>query len=93
MDVSRFEADQDLQMIQRKGLNLLNQGNSLLRNLTTFRKVFPWVFIHIPKTAGTSFRVAAENHLGKGRTVRDYGSKAPYTSPLTESQYYTTQDP
>jgi len=93
MDVSRFEADQDLQMIQRKGLNLLNQGNSLLRNLTTFRKVFPWVFIHIPKTAGTSFRVAAENHLGKGRTVRDYGSKAPYTSPVTESQYYTTQDP
>ena len=59
MDVSRFEADQDLQMIQRKGLNLLNQGNSLLRNLTTFRKVFPWVFIHIPKTEANEYTPTA----------------------------------
>ncbi|WP_282146545.1 hypothetical protein [Alteromonas stellipolaris] len=34
---------------------------------------FPLFFIHIPKTAGSSFRVAAERYFGSDETYYDYG--------------------
>jgi len=38
------------------------------------------LFIHIPKTAGTSFRVAAEKYFGEDNTFYDYSAKSPETS-------------
>ncbi|CAM3376404.1 sulfotransferase family 2 domain-containing protein [Halomonas lysinitropha] len=40
----------------------------------------PIIFVHIPKTAGTSFRAAAEAWFGKRRLLFDYGSQARKTS-------------
>ncbi len=48
-------------------------------------------FIHIPKTAGTSFRVAAEAHFGRTRIVYDYGDQSPVTSDSVR-QYLHEQD-
>ncbi len=41
-------------------------------------------FMHIPKTAGTSFRVAAEHYFGRERIVYDYGAASPVTSSLVQ---------
>ena len=38
------------------------------------------VFVHIPKTAGTSFRVAAEDYFGSERVLKDYGADSEETS-------------
>lgn len=38
-------------------------------------------FIHIPKTAGTSFKRAAEKYFGIDGVVRNYGAKSPETTP------------
>lgn len=40
----------------------------------------PIIFVHIPKTAGTSFRASAEAWFGKRRLLFDYGSQARKTS-------------
>lgn len=45
-------------------------------------KVKPIIFVHIPKTAGTSFRVAAKAWFGSSKMLYDYGSQARKTSTL-----------
>jgi len=47
-----------------------------------------WLVIHIPKTAGTSFREALERRFGHNRVVRDYGPQADATSPLVLEHVY-----
>ena len=39
------------------------------------------LFVHIPKTAGTSFRGSLEEAVGSARIAYDYGLKSPLTSP------------
>lgn len=41
----------------------------------------PSFFVHIPKTAGTSFKRAAEKYFGKDGIVRNYGLKSIETTP------------
>jgi hypothetical protein len=48
-------------------------------------------FIHVPKTAGTSFRIAAEMRL-EGRVLRDYGPKATDTSDAIMEHVYRHPD-
>ncbi|WP_311950696.1 sulfotransferase family 2 domain-containing protein [Halomonas piscis] len=48
----------------------------------------PLFFVHIPKTAGTSFRLGAERYFGRERIVYDYGKDSPATSPLTVETLY-----
>lgn len=52
-----------------------------------------WLVVHIPKTAGTSFRIALEKYFGKSRVVRDYGPDAKVTSPLVRRYIYGDEDP
>jgi len=48
----------------------------------------PLFFIHIPKTAGSSFRQAAEIYFGKDLTFYDYGPEYKDTHPkITEYEY------
>ena len=47
-----------------------------------------FVFVHIPKTAGTSFRLGADQYFGEKMVCRDYGPKAPETSEDEQSIYY-----
>ena len=42
----------------------------------------PIVFIHIPKTAGTSFRYGADAFFGSELVCRDYGPESPETSEI-----------
>lgn len=49
----------------------------------------PWLFVHIPKTAGTSLRNAAERYFGD-RILRDYGPTAKATSPEILEHVYAT---
>lgn len=48
----------------------------------------PLFFIHIPKTAGTSFRLGAEQWFTKSRIVYDYGKASPATSSLAQQALY-----
>lgn len=49
------------------------------------------LFVHVPKTAGTSFRTAAESYF-KNRVVLDYGKAAPQTDELVREYVYTKED-
>jgi hypothetical protein len=53
---------------------------------------FPLFFIHIPKTAGSSFRVAAEQFFGSESTYFDYGKGAKETHPDILKYEYELQD-
>lgn len=46
-------------------------------------------FIHIPKTAGTSFRLAAEQVFGARRIAYDYNAKADQTTDTVRRHIYT----
>ncbi|MFC6669093.1 hypothetical protein [Marinobacterium aestuariivivens] len=50
------------------------------------------LFVHIPKTAGTSFRLGAEQALGAQSMVYDYGAESPETSAITQKHVYQEQD-
>lgn len=50
------------------------------------------LFVHIPKTAGTSFRMAAENLFGVERIAYDYSLRAPETSSCVREHYYTKKN-
>ena len=45
-------------------------------------------FVHVPKTGGTSFRLAAEEQFGSQNILYDYGPKARETSPLIRERHY-----
>lgn len=48
----------------------------------------PLLFVHIPKTAGTSFRLAAAEYFTKERVVYDYGLKSVETSQTVQDCLY-----
>jgi len=50
------------------------------------------LFIHIPKTAGSSFRKAAEAYFAPQKTYFDYGEKSPETHPKILEFDYQKQD-
>lgn len=52
----------------------------------------PLVFIHIPKTAGTSFRIAANHQFGSQAIVQDYGSKSQETSKVILDTVYSKKE-
>lgn len=51
----------------------------------------PLLFVHVPKTAGTSFRTAAEQYF-QNRVALDYGGEAPETSSLVKDYVYHQDD-
>ncbi len=50
------------------------------------------IFIHIPKTAGTSFRLGASNYFGPKHELKDYGEDVKATSPLVKQYIYELND-
>lgn len=46
----------------------------------------PWLFCHLPKTAGTSFRAALEAGLGEEHILRDYGPRSAFTTPELQAR-------
>lgn len=48
-------------------------------------------FVHIPKTAGTSFRQGAEKYFSSERIVYDYGANSKVTSPLAKEFLHADQ--
>ncbi len=52
----------------------------------------PLVFVHVPKTAGTSFRNALQLQLGPAALALDYGKDKPVTSPLVRRHVYEEPD-
>jgi hypothetical protein len=52
----------------------------------------PLFFIHIPKTAGTSFRKAAQEFLGQDTAFYDYGAENSETSDVIENWVYQKKD-
>ena len=51
----------------------------------------PILFVHIPKTAGTSLNASAEAYFGADAMVKDYGPDAPHTSDLVRKHFYEPQ--
>ncbi|MFA0813011.1 sulfotransferase family 2 domain-containing protein [Microbulbifer epialgicus] len=54
--------------------------------------VKPIVFVHIPKTAGTSFRWGADSFFGKENVCRDYGKKSLETSVIVRDWLSSEKD-
>lgn len=52
----------------------------------------PLVFVHVPKTAGTSFRHALGRQFGEAALALDYGPGAAETSPLVRRLVYEEPD-
>lgn len=52
----------------------------------------PILFSHIPKTAGTSFRVALEDYFGENKILADYGLNSERTSSLVRNCVYDQGD-
>ena len=50
-----------------------------------------YFFVHIPKTAGTSFRKAAEVYLGKDKLAYDYGPESLITSRAVQKHLYSLE--
>ena len=50
------------------------------------------LFVHIPKTAGTSFRLAAETYFGQKNIFYDYGLLADETSKSIRKYVYEEKD-
>lgn len=50
------------------------------------------VFLHIPKTAGTSFRLGAQRAFGREAMLFDYGADSAETSPLVRDFVYQRGD-
>lgn len=48
----------------------------------------PVLFVHIPKTAGTSFRISLASELGASSIQWDYGTHSSYTSDLVQQYVY-----
>ncbi len=48
-----------------------------------------WLVVHVPKTAGTSFRQALERHFGVDRVIRDYGPNADATTDVVRRHLYS----
>lgn len=53
----------------------------------------PMLFVHIPKTAGTSVRVGAVEYLGNARTAFDYGPKEKNTSRMVQRFLHQERKP
>ena len=53
---------------------------------------YPIIYLHIPKTAGTSFRVSAEHYFGGDNTLNDYGPGSDSTSEDILSAMYDQAD-
>lgn len=49
----------------------------------------PLFFVHIPKTAGTSFRIGAENYFRTDDIIYDYGKDSPVTSSIAQRYLYS----
>jgi len=49
-------------------------------------------FIHIPKTAGTSFRNSVVDHFGQKKILQDYGDNRAATSTAIRKYIYTAGD-
>ncbi|WP_409438917.1 glycosyltransferase [Psychromonas sp. GE-S-Ul-11] len=65
-------------------------ANSLVRELSDEEKNNNFFFIHIPKTAGTSFRRALED---KFVVLGDYGDKSKHTAKQIQSAIYRDKSP
>jgi hypothetical protein len=50
------------------------------------------VFVHVPKTAGTSLRLALERELGPEALAMDYGPQRPETSAVIKKYIYEQKD-
>ena len=48
-----------------------------------------WLVVHVPKTAGTSFRQALERYFGPDKVIRDYGRNAEATTDVVRNHLYS----
>lgn len=55
-------------------------------------RLMPLFFVHVPKTAGTSFRKAAENYYGFNNVVYDYSTTSSETSSSVLKSIYEDQN-
>lgn len=58
----------------------------------TLTRNVPLWFVHIPKTAGTSFRLGAAEMLGSERVWNDYGAQSAETHPIIARNIYQLKD-
>ncbi|MEA1983721.1 MAG: sulfotransferase family 2 domain-containing protein, partial [Campylobacterota bacterium] len=69
-------------IVKETGQHLKNSPYVIPSKLSDSISYKPLLFLHIPKTAGTSFRTALQEIYSKKETLQDYGDKSSETSHI-----------
>ncbi|MBW4466164.1 MAG: sulfotransferase family protein [Pegethrix bostrychoides GSE-TBD4-15B] len=78
--------------IAQTGVELANSPFYLRHKMSDFEVDFePLVFVHLPKTAGTSFRYAIESVVGAEHVLKDYERESSETSALIQESIYSSR--
>ncbi len=88
--LSEIRKHNPLNSSRQRNAEIQNSGHKAAQ--AGFRQDDPFFFIHIPKTAGTSFRVAAENSFGLQAIEKNYGPKSVHTTPLVKKYLIEQSD-
>ncbi|MCX2524842.1 sulfotransferase family 2 domain-containing protein [Larsenimonas rhizosphaerae] len=64
----------------------------MVNGLTSGQFMSGFVFLHIPKTAGTSFRTSLEVEFGRRRICYDYSRDSRVTSRIVKKYHYDQRD-
>jgi hypothetical protein len=88
--LSEIRKHNPLNSSRQRNAEIPNSGHKAAQ--AGFRQDDPFFFIHIPKTAGTSFRVAAENSFGLQTIEKNYGPKSVQTTSLTRKYLIEQSD-
>lgn len=88
-DLTLKDGDKITLIVEETGVELTN-GSYTYKNFSTNCPLF--LFFHIPKTAGTSFRKSAEQYFGCHQICRDYGVAEPTTSEIVRQYIYQNEN-
>ncbi len=92
-DIDQLESDRNITVtVQQTGARLRIEGRKDEHPIILKRAADSLlVFVHVPKTAGTSFRLAAEQYFGRSHVETDYGEHDTATSQTVRETVYSGQ--
>ncbi|SEG54935.1 sulfotransferase family 2 domain-containing protein [Marinobacterium lutimaris] len=92
LDIQRISQEAYVSPLTDRERKLLAKVQISINKFSFESREKPLFFIHIPKTAGTSFRKAAEDYFGFQNVCYDYSASSEETSLLVKKHIYPNED-